>query len=34
MPDKYNECKDRFGIIFHDNLKVSVTIFVTDFARP
>lgn len=23
MPETYNECKDRFGIIFHDNLRVS-----------
>lgn len=23
MPETYNECKDRFGIIFHDNLTVS-----------
>lgn len=23
MPETYNECKDRFGVIFHDNLMVS-----------
>lgn len=23
MPETYNECKDRFGVIFHDNLIVS-----------
>lgn len=23
MPETYNECKDRFGIVFHDNLMVS-----------
>lgn len=23
MPDTYNECKDRFGIIFKNNLMVS-----------
>lgn len=32
MPANYHECKDRFGIIFHDNLTVSdrlVTIHTT-----
>lgn len=24
MPETYNECQDRFGIIFCDNLKVSI----------
>lgn len=24
MPETYNECKDRFGIIFHDKLTVSI----------
>lgn len=23
MPETYDECKDRFGIIFHDNITVS-----------
>jgi len=23
MPETYNECNNRFGIIFHDNLMVS-----------
>lgn len=24
MPETYDECQDRFGIIFCDNLKVSI----------
>lgn len=28
MPETYNECKDRFGIIFHDKLSVSDLLII------
>lgn len=28
MPETYDECKERFGVIFHNNFAVSIHIYI------